>query len=133
MAYAALEIVEIAKRDKIDPIEVARVHVAVSEHLGLSELFGKIFALPRDDRWQTMARATLRDDLHAVHAELTSQVLAGTDPGLPTGERVQAWHDGFSTTVDRARGTLREITGDEDADLARLSVGLRVVRSLISS
>ena len=132
MAYAALEIVEIAKRDKLDPIDVARMHVAVSEHLGLGELFGKIFALPRDDRWQTMARATLRDDLHAVHAELTSQVLAGTDPASPAGDRVAAWHDHNETAVDRARATLAEITSDEEADLARLSVGLRVVRSLLS-
>ena len=35
------------------------------------------------DRWQTMARAALRDDLHAVHAQLTAQELAGhaADPG----------------------------------------------------
>jgi glutamate dehydrogenase len=133
MAYAALEIVEIAKRDGVDPIEVARVHMALGEHLGLTEVFDRIAALPRTDRWQTMARATLRDDLYAVHAELTSQVLGGTGSAQPASERVAAWHSGEETAVDRACATLREITGDEDADLARLSVGLRVVRGLIAS
>jgi glutamate dehydrogenase len=80
-----------------------------------------------------MARATLRDDLYAVHAELTSQVLAGTGSAQPASERVVTWHSGEETAVDRACATLREITGDEDVDLARLSVGLRVVRGLISS
>jgi glutamate dehydrogenase len=133
MAYAALEIVEIAKRDGVDPIEVARVHMALGEHLGLTEVFDRIAGLPRTDRWQTMARATLRDDLYAVHAELTSQVLAGTSSASPAMDRVATWHAGEETAVNRACATLSEITGDEDADLARLSVGLRVVRGLISS
>ena len=83
-AYMALNIVETAKRDGIDPLEVARVHFALGERLGLSMLVSRILALPRDDRWQTMARAALRDDLHTVHAQLTAQVLADTD-GRPAG------------------------------------------------
>ena len=35
--------------------------------------------------------------------------------------------------IGRAVGTLEEICGDEAADLARLSVGLRVVRGLLST
>ena len=35
--------------------------------------------------------------------------------------------------VSRAVGTLEEICSDEHADLARLSVGLRVVRTLLSA
>ncbi len=37
-AYAALEIVEIAKRDELDPVEVAKVHAIVADRLGLSRL-----------------------------------------------------------------------------------------------
>ena len=69
-AYAVLEVVEISKRDGIDALEVARVHSVLAERLGLAELMAMIYDLPRDDRWQTMARASLRDDLHAVHALL---------------------------------------------------------------
>ena len=50
------------------------------------------------DRWQTMARAALRDDLHAVHAQLTAQVLAATDadaagagPDRGLGGRTTRW------------------------------------------
>ena len=67
-----LGIVETAARDDVDPMEVARVHFALGERLGLPMLVARILALPRDDRWQTMARAALRDDLHAVHAQLTA-------------------------------------------------------------
>ena len=42
-------------------------------------------------------------------------------------------HEQDSVVVSRAVGTLDEICSDEHADLARLSVGLRVVRTLLSS
>jgi glutamate dehydrogenase len=78
-----------------------------------------------------MARAALRDDLHTVHARLTAQVLAGTDAGKPVPVRVADWEEQDSVVVSRAVGTLEEICSDDRADLARLSVGLRVVRTLL--
>jgi glutamate dehydrogenase len=132
-AYQALNIVETAKRDDVDPIEVARVHFALGERLGLSALVARILALPRDDRWQTMARAALRDDLHAVHAQLTAQVLAETSPDKPVPVRVADWEEEDAVVVSRAVGTLDEICADDQADLARLSVGLRVVRTLLAT
>jgi glutamate dehydrogenase len=132
-AYAVLEVVEIAKRDGIDPLEVARVHSVLAERLGLSELTGMIYGLPRDDRWQTMARASLRDDLHAVHATLTAHVLAATDPDASAEDRVSAWETDDAVVVSRAKSTLDEITSDSDPDLARLSVGLRVVRTMLAN
>ncbi len=77
-AYMVLGIVETAKRDDLDALEVARVHFALGERLGLPALVSRILALPRSDRWQTMARASLRDDLHGVHSTLTAQVLSDT-------------------------------------------------------
>jgi glutamate dehydrogenase len=132
-AYQALSIVETSRRDDVDPIEVARVHFALGERLGLSALVARILALPRDDRWQTMARAALRDDLHSVHAQLTAQVLAATEHDQPVPVRVADWEEGDAVVVSRAVRTLDEICADEHADLARLSVGLRVVRTLLET
>jgi glutamate dehydrogenase len=132
-AYAALSIVETAKRDDLDPLEVARVHFALGERLGLSALVARILALPRDDRWQTMARAALRDDLHTVHAQLTAQVLAETEEEQPAPVRIADWEEDDEVVVSRAVGTLDEICADDSADLARLSVGLRVVRTMLAT
>ncbi len=85
------------------------MHFALGERLGLSTLVARILALPRDDRWQTMARAALRDDLHTVHAQLTAQVLAGTDPDQPVPVRVADWEEHDAVVVSRAVGTLEEI------------------------
>ena len=56
-----------------DLLEVGRVHFKLGEHLALGQLLERIVALPRTDRWQTMARAALRDDLHAVQTALTAK------------------------------------------------------------
>ena len=131
-AYMLLNVIEIAQRDELEPADVARVHFTLGERLGLSTLVQRILALPRDDRWQTMARAALRDDLHAVHAQLTGQVLAATDAEDPAAARISAWEDADQILVARAADTLREICSDEHADLARMSVALRVVRGLLA-
>ncbi|MFC4785406.1 NAD-glutamate dehydrogenase [Nocardioides sp. MAHUQ-72] len=132
-AYMLLGIVEIAVREDLDPAEVARLHFALGERLGLPALVQRILSLPREDRWQTMARAALRDDLHAVHAQLTAQVLSVTSPDDSAPARVATWEDLDSVVVPRAASTLEEICADESADLARLSVGLRVVRGLLAT
>ncbi len=132
-AYAVLTIVETADRAQVDPVEVGRLHFALGERLGLSTLVRRILELPREDRWQTMARAALRDDLHTVHGALTGQVLAVTAPDASVAERIMEWEDLDEVVVGRAVETLQEICTDEHADLARMSVGLRVVRTLLSN
>ena len=117
----------------LDPIEVARVHFALGERLGLPALVSRILALPRDDRWQTMARAALRDDVYAVHTQLTAQVLRTTPADEPAPARIATWEEGDSLVAARSAATLEEICADETADLARMSVGLRVIRGLLSS
>jgi glutamate dehydrogenase len=132
-AYSALELVEIAKRDDVDAIVAAHVHAELSERLGLSQFAEKIYALPREDRWQTMARASLRDDFYAVQAALTAQVLATTDTAAEAAARVASWEADDAVAVDRARSTLSDILSDDTADLARLSVGLRVIRTMLGT
>ncbi|MEO5652573.1 MAG: NAD-glutamate dehydrogenase domain-containing protein, partial [Marmoricola sp.] len=116
-AYMILGIVETAARDERDPMDVARKHFEVGERLGLPLLVSRILALPRTDRWQTMARAALRDDLHGVHAQMTAEELGGHVPA--------------EKDIAQAVKTLEEICSDNDSDLARLSVALRVVRTLL--
>ncbi len=132
-SYSLLGIVETATRDGLDPADVARVHYALGERLGLSIVMQRIFALPREDRWQTMARAAIRDDLYAVHGELTAKVLAATPESDSAPARIATWEEGDEVAVGRAAATLEEITADDSTDLARLSVGLRVVRGLLSA
>jgi glutamate dehydrogenase len=80
-----------------------------------------------------MARAALRDDLHAVHARLTRQVLSQTDAAADPEDRVAAWQDMNATALSRAETMMEEIVETEGPELAHLSVGLRLVRTLLGS
>ena len=133
-AYLLLYVIEIADREGLDPVEVARVHFALGERLGLPMLVGRILALPRDDRWQTMARAALRDDVYAVHAQLTAQVLrvhrrgrlrAGPDRRVGGG-RLASWWPGRPRRWRRSAPT-RPATSPASPS------GLRVIRGLLAS
>jgi len=82
-----------------------------------------------------MARAALRDDLHAVHAQLTAEVLtslnghrASTAPAAPL-DLVRSWQHSNPGVADSVK-TLRSVTAGRP-DLARMSVGLRLVRGLL--
>ncbi|HEY0239573.1 MAG TPA: NAD-glutamate dehydrogenase domain-containing protein, partial [Friedmanniella sp.] len=138
-AFAALSAVTTARGADLDPTLVAGVHFALAERLGLDRLMTRISALPREDRWSTMARAALRDDLHTAHARLTAQVVArwaapgaerSTDPVRATSELVDAWERATPASVD-ARATLRSVLSGS-TDLAKASVALRVVRGLVA-
>ena len=58
-----------------DPVLVARLAFVIAERLELDRLLEHIAALPRGDRWQTEARAALRDDFHDSHEQITAAVL----------------------------------------------------------
>ena len=74
-------------------------------------------------------RAALRDDLHAVHARLTRQVLATTDATTDASaepeDRVITWQDQNAIALSRAASMLEEIVDTDGPELAQLSVGLR--------
>jgi glutamate dehydrogenase len=130
-AAATLGIVETSITTGTDPIEVARVYFCLAEELMLAQLLERIVALPRADRWQTMARSALREELNTLHTELTGQVIRGTATELAPADRVAEWKRKDAALVDRAKKTLSELVQSDEFDLARLSVALRVVRSLI--
>jgi glutamate dehydrogenase len=131
--YSALDIVEVAKETNRPVEEVADVYFAVEERLGLSRLRDLINALPRDDRWHTLARAALRDDLYAAHARLTEDILGTTDSAWPTAQRLETWIEANSGSVQRAAALLADIFTADHADLATLSVALRQIRTVIRS
>ena len=73
--FSALDVIDVASATGRDREQVAAVYFALDQHLKLDWLRERILRLPRDDRWQALARAALRDDLYAVRASLTAEVL----------------------------------------------------------
>jgi glutamate dehydrogenase len=135
--YPLLDVVEITADTGRPAAEVATTWFTLSERYGFDSLLTEVSALSREDRWATLARAALRDDLYAVLREFTAAVLshAGTpQPSQPDGDArsaVAAWESSHAPAVRRARQTLTELHTAGRADLAALSVALRTLRTVL--
>ena len=100
--------------------------------MSVDALLLRITALPRNDRWQAMARMSLRDDLYAAHKALARGIAADTSATDPPEERLGRWEERHVDSVDRLVDMLQEIsTTTEGEGLAPLSVGLRVLRAAV--
>ncbi|WP_327367748.1 NAD-glutamate dehydrogenase [Streptomyces sp. NBC_01217] len=130
-AFPALDIVAIAERTGKDPLSVAEVYYDLADRLGVTQLMDRIIELPRADRWQSMARASIREDLYAAHAGLTADVLSVGNGTSTPEERFTAWEEKNAAILTRSRSTLEEIRGSDAFDLANLSVAMRTMRTLL--
>ena len=104
--FAALDIVGVAGGDGPSIADVAALHFLMGGRLHLHWLRDRIAALPRDNRWQAMARAALRDDLFSLHGELTADVAAAPAARRPRAPR-RAWTAGSTPTGRRSSAASR--------------------------
>lgn len=130
-AFPTLDIVAIADRTKKEPMAVAEVYYDLADRLQITQLMDRIIELPRADRWQSMARASIREDLYAAHAMLTADVLSVGNGASTPEERFKAWEQKNAAILGRARSTLEEIQSSDTFDLANLSVAMRTMRQLL--
>ena len=129
--FQALDITEIAHTTGVEPVEVARVYLTLSDRYNVDGAAQPDLNLPRSDRWQALARAAMRYDLYAALEALTVAVLTTTPAGEP-GERIEAWEQSNAAAVaGRPRPWRRSAAGE--GDLASLSVALRTLRGVVRS
>ena len=106
--FSLLDVVEICSETGRDAGEVAPVYFATSEQFGIDGMLTRVSRLPRDDRWDALARGALRDDLYAVLEALTKSVLDASEPGQTAAERIAQWSKTNADSLDpgphRARG-----------------------------
>ena len=120
------ELVEIAAATELDVAAAAAVYFALGAQLELQWLRDRIVNLPRETRWEAMARAALRDDVYSEQAGLTAEVLR-------SGAGVEQWLAANAGAVERSLQVLADIRSGGTLDLARLSVAVREMRNLIHS
>ncbi|MET8979246.1 NAD-glutamate dehydrogenase [Streptomyces sp. NPDC004539] len=130
-AFPTLDIVSVGDRMGKDPLDVADVYYDLADRLSITQLMDRIIELPRADRWQSMARASIREDLYAAHASLTADVLAVGNGTSTPEQRFKVWESKNSAILGRARVTLEEIQGSDSFDLANLSVAMRTMRTML--
>ncbi|MGH3967514.1 MAG: NAD-glutamate dehydrogenase domain-containing protein, partial [Mycobacterium sp.] len=128
--YSLLDIIDIADIDDREAAEVADTYFALMDRLGTDGLLTAVSGLPRNDRWHSLARLAIRDDIYASLRALCFDVLAVGEPDESGEEKIAEWEHTSASRVDRARRTLNEIYESGDRDLATLSVAARQIRRM---
>src|SRR5215207_3800716 len=131
--FSALDIIDVANSTRESLDTTAAVYFILGDRLRLHWLRRHIEALPRDNRWRTLARSALRDDIYNQQATLTAEVLTDTPEDKPVDERIEAWVEGNEGPVDRTLQVLSDINSSGTFDLSTLSVALREIRNLITT
>jgi len=131
--YSLLDVIDIADIEDHDPAEVADTYFALMDRLGTDGLLTAVSELPRRDRWHSLARLAIRDDIYASLRSLCFDVLAVGEPDESGEEKIAEWEHMSASRVERARRTLTEIYESGQKDLATLSVAARQIRRMTST
>jgi glutamate dehydrogenase len=128
--YSLLDVIDIADILEREPAEVADTYFALMDHLGTDGLLTAVSALARGDRWHSLARLAIRDDIYGSLRSLCFDVLAVGEPDETGEQKIEEWELTNSSRVSRARRTLATIYSEGGLDLATLSVAARQIRSM---
>jgi glutamate dehydrogenase len=128
--FSLLDIIDIADITEIDAADVADTYFALMDRLGTDGLLTAISELPRNDRWHSLARLAIRDDIYASLRSLCFDVLAVGEPDESGEEKINEWEHISASRVERAHRTLTEIYESGEKDLATLSVAARQIRRM---
>jgi len=128
--YSLLDVIDISDIVERDAVEVADTYFTLMDHLGIDPLLTAVSRLSRDDRWHSLARLAIRDDIYGSLRALTFDVLAVGEPDETGEQKIEEWELSNSSRLARARRTLSEIKEDGEKDLATLSVAARQLRSM---
>ncbi|MGN2640939.1 NAD-glutamate dehydrogenase [Nocardia takedensis] len=130
--FPLLDVLDIADITDRDGEEVGQLYYALNDHLKIDWLLEAVSHLERGDRWHSLARLALRDDMYSSLRSLTLDVLSAGDPEETADEKIAYWESKNQSRLGRARAALSELFESGTHDLATLSVAARQVRSMVS-
>jgi glutamate dehydrogenase len=130
--FATLDVVEVARESGLDVESAAALYFRLGDALELQSLHERIADLPRQERWEALARRALWDDLQAEWRALAADVLHETREDRD-GDRLTAWLSRNALPVERCLQVLADVKADTSFDLATLSVAVREIRNLIDA
>ena len=132
---AALDLAVVAERTGAPIALAGQVQQCLAERLGLVPLRERVIALPRDRRWNSMARAEpARRPRHRAgraHRRRAHPALLGR--GRPPRKPPRWWPRGsgsWDAAQQRAAAQLADITAGDRQELAELLVAVRTLRGL---
>ena len=122
LLHTGFDVIDLASRLTQPVSTVATAYWQVFDTLDLSWLWDAIGGLPRSTRWQTQARAALRDDLVVALGELTAD-------SLRVGSVADWFHD-YERLIGTSVAIFTDLRRVDAHDLTTLTVAVRQLRTL---
>ena len=134
-SFGLLDISLVSEQIREPIATIADLYYTVFQRIGAASLLLRITDLPRQNRWEALARAALRDDVYSAVADMTVSVMQHTldaDPSAPDPiGRIVAWERGHQEQLARIKDTFAEVTRPGQVDIASISVALKLLRTLV--
>jgi glutamate dehydrogenase len=131
---AGLDILIVAQTTNTDVTYTANLYFYIGAQLKLSQLHQHAAQLPRDNRWQALSRAAIREELTRNHRALCAVVIKSlpSEGNVPdVAESYALWQETKRHSVEHCLKTLSEINAAKNVDLSMVSVGLQEVQRLV--
>ena len=128
-SYSLLDIAAIAEQLGLDSRQVAEVYYAVYAEFEADAMLNSISSLPRQDKWQALARGAQRDELYFALRQITESVLVKTE-SADAHQRLQRWKQDYADSVERSERLIYEVRARGDHSIASITVLLRHMRGL---
>ncbi|WP_284763050.1 NAD-glutamate dehydrogenase [Arthrobacter sp. efr-133-R2A-63] len=133
-SFSLLDISLVAEQVEEPLTTIADMYHTVIHWIGVGTLLLRITDLPRQSRWEALARAALRDDAYSAVVDITVSVMRATrasgDSGASAVDRIVEWESGRQEQLGRIKDTFVEVTKPGQVDLASISVALKLLRTL---
>ena len=134
-SFGLLDISLVSEQVREPLATITDLYYTVFQRIGAASLLLRITDLPRQNRWEALARAALRDDVYSAVADMTVSVMQHTrdaDPAAPDPiGRIVAWERGHQEQLARIKDTFAEVTKPGQVDIASISVALKLLRTLV--
>jgi glutamate dehydrogenase len=105
--------------------DVTKLYFKLAQIVRLDWLTGLIDALPRHNRWQTLARSACRYDLYQGHSKLVERVLCN-GKGESADRRLESWLTANEAGIEHYHRLFEELE-QSVPDLAMISAAIREI------
>ena len=129
---SSLDLIEIADSTGQSVGDVASVYFELGSRLDLQWLRDEIAELRVRNRWHTLAKSSLRSDLHYQQRHLTADVIASSDDISDPQQVVSDWA-GAAHEVNNYLALVTELKASSSVDFAMLSLAVNEVHKLLRS
>ncbi|MGW2663769.1 NAD-glutamate dehydrogenase domain-containing protein [Nocardia tengchongensis] len=131
--YGLLDVIEVANQTGDDVEEVGELYYAVKDRMSVNTLLMAVTALDRTDRWNSVARTALREELYGAVRAITTDVLQHNGAHDSIDRRLRAWEIDNATRLKEARTGLDALMTSPALSLAQLMVATRHIRALATA